>query len=154
MKTMFLPLLLAIAAPVAAQAAEPAVTLEGEVKLERKRTVDGVEQVELVEPAVVVPGDRLVFTTRYRNPGPAAAENFTVTNAVPAAVALADDNAAGGTVSIDGGKTWGRLAALSVAQPDGTSRPAQPSDVTHLRWIIAAIAPGALGALQYRAVVR
>jgi hypothetical protein len=37
-------------------------------------------------------------------------------------------------VSVDAGKSWGPLAKLTVRGADGAPRPAQGSDVTHLRW--------------------
>ena len=43
---------------------------------------------------------------------------------------------------------------LKVADGKGGTRPAQASDVTHVRWSIASFAPGASGTLEYHAVVR
>ncbi|MFA9201641.1 MAG: hypothetical protein ACEQR8_10770, partial [Cypionkella sp.] len=76
MKALLLPFLLLLAAPLGAQTAAPSVELTSDVKLERTVIVEGAERTELVEPDVVVPGDRLVFTTRYRNVGTAPVENF------------------------------------------------------------------------------
>ena len=138
----------------AAQGAVSAVSLAGDVKLEKLAMVGGVEKVTLVEPKVVVPGNRLLFTTQYRNTSAAPVKNFVVTNPVPAAVSITGDAAASAQVSVDGGKTWGALAALTVAGSDGKRRAAQNTDVTHLRWTIPVIAPGASGALTYHAIVR
>lgn len=154
MKTLFLPFLLAFGAPLAAQVAQPSVALDGDVKLERTVVVDGTQKVELVEPDVVVPGDKLVFTTRYRNAGVAPADNFAITNVLPASVMLASDDPADHLVSVDGGKSWGQLASLTIVSPDGASRAATASDVTHLRWALATIAPGGSGKFEYRALVR
>ena len=65
----------------------------------------------------------------------------------PAGAAMAD-------VSVNGGKSWGKLASLTVTAPDGTKRAAQASDVTHVRWTLALLAPGASGTVTYRAIVR
>ena len=46
------------------------------------------------------------------------------------------------------------LAELTVAGPDGEPRPAQPSDVTHLRWVLPALPAGGEGAVSFRARVR
>ena len=54
------------AAPASAQ---DQVSLAGGVKVERTELVGGVEQKVLAEPTDVVPGDRLVFSTSYRNGG-------------------------------------------------------------------------------------
>ncbi len=141
--------------PAAAQSAPSPVVLSGDVKA--VKTVagpDGKERTELVEPSTIVPGDRLVFGTDYANKGAEPVTNFTVTNPLPAAVRLAPDADNALTVSVDGGKTWGVLASLTVANPDATTRPATQADVTHVRWVLASIAPGASGRLTYPAIIR
>lgn len=145
--------LAAIAAAPQARAATP-VELSGDVKVEKTIVENGTEKKVLIAPDVVVPGDKLLFTTKYRNAGQTAVENFVVTSPVPAAVLLMDDAASPFEVSVDGGKVWGKLAALTVAQANGNSRPATSADVTHVRWTIRSIAAGAEGSVQYRATVR
>ena len=143
------PLLLG-AAPASAQ---DQVSLAGGVKVERTELVGGVEQKVLAEPTDVVPGDRLVFSTSYRNAGSEAVENFVVTNPIPGAVVLAQDDAAF-QVSVDGGTKFAALSGLTVAaEPSGT-RPAVAADVTHIRWTLARLEPGASGSLSYYAFVR
>lgn len=140
--------------PLAAQAANP-VSLNGDVKAVKVIIADdGSERTELVAPGTIVPGDRLVFGTDYANSGTEAVTNFTVTNPLPAAVRLAPDADIALTVSADGGKTWGVLAALKITDPDGTSRAATHADVTHVRWVLASIAPGEKGRLTYPAIIR
>jgi uncharacterized repeat protein (TIGR01451 family) len=145
----------AYAAP-AAPAATPAspVELVGDVKLDKVTVVNGQTRHELVAPTTVLPGDHLIFTTRYRNTGRIPVTNFVVTNPLPSAVAATAESAAALTVSVDGGKTWGALATQSVGDGKGGRRRAQAGDVTHIRWIIPAIQPGASGALTYHATVR
>jgi len=146
-------LLATIAAPVSAQATQP-IELKGDVQLDKVVVENGREKHVMVEPKVVVPGDKLVFATAYRNTGATAVSNFVVTNPIPAGVALAQGDAPMADVSVDGGKTWGKLANLTVTGKDGVKRAAQSSDVTHIRWTLAIVAPGASGTLTYRAVVR
>ena len=71
----------------------------------------------------MLPGDKLVFTTRYTNSGPEAATDFVVTNPLPAPVKLAKVDSF--EVSVDGGKTFGALAALKATGTDGKSRAAE-----------------------------
>lgn len=127
--------------------AQDNVALTSEVHV--VRVVDGKEQFD--PPASVVPGDRLVFTTRYSNAGNAPVENFVVTNPLPGPVVLANDGAF--VVSVDGGATFGPLAQQRITE-DGVSRPATVTDVTHVRWTVSSIAPGAGGELSYFATVR
>lgn len=138
---------------VAAAAPQP-VELKSEVQLERTVTEGGATRVELVRPDVVVPGDHLLFTTAYHNVGTAPVDHFVVTNPVPDAIALTAEAAATLEVSVDGGKTWGALAGLTVAGTEGKARPALPDDITHVRWTIARLVPGAQGVLTYHANVR
>ena len=140
-------------APALAQA--QAIDLKGDVKLEKVMIDDGGERsVELVEPETIVPGDKLIFGTEYSNNSADPVTNFVVTNPVPNAVRLSPGAPADLTVSVDGGANWGQLAALSVEQADGTSRPAQHADVTHIRWTLASVAPGEKGRLEYPAIIR
>jgi uncharacterized repeat protein (TIGR01451 family) len=104
---------------------------------------------------MVTPGDKLVFLLSYRNGGASPATGFVVTNPIPSAVAFAGGESDGATVSVDGGKSWGILATLRIANADGTSRPAAPEDVTHIRWSFGQpIAPGRAGQLSFRGVVK
>jgi uncharacterized repeat protein (TIGR01451 family) len=151
----FLLALLALLAPAAAIAAG-AVSLSSEVFVERVRQeANGRTSIVREAPRIVTPGDKLVFVLSYRNSGAAPATGFVVTDPIPNSVAFAGGESAGSIVSVDGGKSWGALAALRVANPDGTSRPAGQADVTHIRWTFARpIAAGASGQLSFRGIVK
>ena len=154
----FAPIVLLALAPAAALAAAPApagpVSLSGDVKVDRIVTENGQSRHVLLQPDKVVPGERLVFTTSYRNSGTKPIQNFVVTNPLPPAVVLADGADSALVVSVDGGAHWGPLTRLSVSDGKGGTRPAEAADVTHLRWTIPQIAPGETGSLAYYATVR
>lgn len=142
-----------VSGPAAAQ--EKPISLKGDVQLEKTIVEeDGGSRIELVEPDVIVPGDRLVFGTDYRNNGSEAVVNFVVTNPLPDAVRLAPDADADLIVSADGGSSWGTLADLTITEEDGSVRPAQQADVTHVRWTLALVEPGESGRLVYPAIIR
>lgn len=151
---LFASLAMIAGGPVAAAPTAGPVALHGDVKLETKTVQNGVEKTVLVAPKVVVPGNRLLFSTSYRNQSAAPVRNFVVTNPVPAGIAVAAQDAATLTVSVDGGKSWGKLATMSVKDARGVARPAQAGDVTHVRWTLATIEPGAAGSVAYHAIVR
>ncbi|MDT0506939.1 hypothetical protein [Novosphingobium sp. MMS21-SN21R] len=130
------------------------VVLKGDVLVEKKVVENGAETIKLVEPASVVPGDRLLFRTRYSNTGKSAVDAFVVTNPVPTAVTVAAPSTDALEVSVDGGKAFARLGQLSLADGKGGMRRAVATDITHIRWTIPQIAPGASGSLEYHAVVR
>ena len=141
-------------APQPTLAQQGQVGLQGDVKLEKTITENGQPKKVLADTKVVVPGDRLLFSTSFVNNGAAAVEQFVVTNPLPSAVALAPESAAGLDVSVDGGRTYGALAGLKVADGNGGQRAAEASDVTHVRWIIPTIAPRQQGKVEFYAIVR
>ena len=154
-KIILAPTVMLALIAVPAVAAAQAVILQGDVKVEKTVVeADGEQRKELVDPDVIVPGDRLVMGTDYRNNGVEPVANFVVTNPLPAAVRLAPDADPALIVSVDGGSNWGPLSSLTVATEDGGTRPAQHSDVTHVRWTLARIEPGASGRLEYPAIIR
>jgi uncharacterized repeat protein (TIGR01451 family) len=160
-------------APMAAMAAaaqsKPAVSLASEVFVERK-IVDaaGKETVSLKKPGevVIVPGDRVVFKTSYKNNGIDAATGFRATNPMPAPIQFVSAREDWAEVSVDGGVTWGKLAALTVtpkaeAAADGAAsaapaaRAATEADVTHVRWVFNDPIPaGAGGEVSYIGFVK
>ncbi len=150
--TRAFPLLLL--APLAVAAAAPAVQLSSTVMLEKVVTANGRSETTLEKPGKVLPGDKLIFQTTYKNAGAQAATQFVVTNPVPAAVEWTGEASPGAVESVDGGKSYAPLAQLKVKGSNGAMRPAQPSDVTHIRWTMASIAPGASGLVKYRGMVR
>jgi len=145
---------IALFAPAAAMAA-PDVTIDSTAFVERTiQDTSGKAKIVLEAPKVVTPGDRVIFVLTYRNGGSQPATGFVINNPLPAAVSYEGSEGAQPIVSVDGGKSWGALAALKIAQPDGSTRPATSADVTHLRWTFAAIAPGQTGKLSFRGVVK
>jgi hypothetical protein len=82
-----------------------------------------------------------------------------VTDPIPADVTYVAGSVQGAntvaTFSVDGGKTWGTPAALTVKNADGSSRGAQPTDYTTIRWVIqGALTPGSKGSVSFHAVVK
>ena len=153
MKTAYLIFLFA-AVPAIAVAAAPSVTLDSKVFAEAVTYVAGKPQTVLKAPTTILPGDKLVFQTGYRNAGSAPATKVVLTNPVPKGVTFSGDSSTGSEVSVDGGRTYGQLLALKVADLAGNTRPARHEDVTTIRWVVASIAPGQAGSVKYRGIVR
>jgi len=146
---------ISLALPAAAFAQSSAIDLSGDVMVERTVTDElGSTETVLEEPGTIIPGDRLVFGTDYVNNSAEVVENFVVSNPLPSAVRLAPEADADLTVSVDGGTVWGPLSALAVTGEDGAQRAASHSDVTHIRWTLAAVQPGETGRLEYPAIIR
>lgn len=153
MKTLISLALAMTALP--AFAASP-VQLSSDIFVEKQqKRADGTMAVELVAPKLIVPGDSLVFVVRYKNVGAQPASNFTVTNPIPSAIAFSGTSDGNEMVSVDGGKSWGKLAQLRIKNVDGSTRPALMTDVTHLKWNMnQTLAAGEGGKLIFRGVVR
>lgn len=132
--------------------AQDSVSLNGDVKVVRMVESNGATEQKLEEPTSVLPGDRLVFTTSYRNNSAEEVTDFVITNPLPGAVQLAEDGTF--NVSVDGGANFAPLAELTVADGEAGERAATVSDVTHVRWTLARLAAGEDGQVTYFAVVR
>lgn len=126
-------------------AARTSIALDSTVFVERASPRSG----RLLEPARRLNrGDRVVYVLSWT--GKADGSGFVITNPLPRTVyyqASADENE---EVSIDGGRTWGKLDSLRLG-----TRLAAPEDVTHVRWRVPgpAAARGS-GQIAYSAIVR
>lgn len=146
----------AVLAPMLALATQPVAAqgtgvLTNKVELEKTGpAADGQEgEKTYVAPDVVVPGDRVRVTLIFTNNGTAAASGINLTNPIPDALVFDGTNdTAGFSVSVDGAKTFGTLAASTVTAPGAAPRPATATDVTHVRWVW----PDAVPAGQSRSV--
>ncbi|MCJ2177385.1 hypothetical protein [Novosphingobium album (ex Hu et al. 2023)] len=102
-----------------------------------------------LEPArQLAPGDRVVTVVRWFRMG--GDGGFVITNPLPASLAYEKSASNMQEVSVDGGRTWGRLENLRI---DGHE--AVPEDVTHVRWRIpAGRAARGRGEIAYAGIVR
>lgn len=148
-------LCLAVSGVAAAQDASPIQitnTVFQEVEI---KAADGTTSTKLVPAAKVVPGGEVVYHIDVVNNGAAAATDVAINNAVPTGLVLSNDpKPAASVVSVDGGETFGDLAGLTVTGADGAPRAAQLTDVTHLRWVLATLAPGAKAQVVFHARVK
>ena len=117
---------------------------------------NGKKQKQLVPAAKVVPGSEVIYVITYKNAGDKPADKAVISNAVPKELIYKGGSASGKNakfeVSVDGGASYGALPSLKVVGADGKTRPAQPADVTHLRWsLVGAVAPGKEGTVSYKA---
>lgn len=115
---------------------------------------DGSVGKKLVPISRVVPGAEVIYHLEYRNTGKEAATDIAIDNPMPKQLNYVEAAATPPTaVSVNGGKTFGRLSELTVTGADGRPRAARPTDVTNLRWVIPMLAPGAKGVVSFRARV-
>ncbi|HKX79773.1 MAG TPA: hypothetical protein VJM34_14740 [Novosphingobium sp.] len=104
-----------------------------------------------LEPASALSrGDRVVTILSWQRLGNGEGDGFTITNPLPRVIAYQKSARSDEQVSVDGGRTWGRLSDLRIG-----SRVASPEDVTHVRWRIPADrAAQGRGQIAYSGIVR
>lgn len=93
------------------------IALSSEVYVVRiEQNADGGEKIVLKTPqqVIVVPGDRLKFVLTYTNSTGEEVTGFKATNPMPAAVQFGEAAEDWAQVSIDDGKTWGKLSDFTV----------------------------------------
>ncbi|HEU4814127.1 MAG TPA: hypothetical protein VFS99_07865 [Xanthomonadaceae bacterium] len=119
------------------------------------RTPEGEVETKRVPVARVVPGNEVIYEITYANQGDAPITEVAIDNPVPPQLTFVDVEGVPFTaVSVDGGEAYGALEALTVTAEDGGTRPAQAADVTHLRWVLGVIDPGAGGKVAFKARVK
>ncbi|HEY0310243.1 MAG TPA: hypothetical protein VGC43_03830 [Luteimonas sp.] len=115
---------------------------------------DGTRSIKLEPAARIAPGGVVVYEITYHNEAAQPATDVAINNPVARELVYLDASVAPSAVSVDGGKRFAPLSELTVTGADGKPRPAQPADVTHLRWTIASVAPDAGGKVSFRARVK
>lgn len=123
------------------------------VYVERVATAPDGERVRTIAPADELRrGDKVVLMVEWR-----AADSdapVIVSSAVPRPLAFQRSSSDAMEVSVDGGRSWGRLGTIRIGAGDDR-RLASPEDVTHLRWRFAEDGAAArAGRVTYSAIVR
>jgi len=145
--------LVAFAAPAAAQEAEP--------EWLRVTATNTTAEADGRESAggVVLPGDVLEYRLTLTNRGGEAVQDVVFTDPIPSGLEFVLGSAGAERAdvrvdySIDRGATWSPNPTIRVETADGVvERPAAPADYTHIRWTLSdPLAPGAAVTARFRA---
>jgi hypothetical protein len=123
----------------------PVVVTDSSVFVERR---DEASARRLEQAESLGKGDRVVTILRWQRIKRAG--SFTITNPLPRSLSYQASSRADEAVSVDGGRSWGRLGELRIGD-----RLASPEDVTHVRWHIPErIAARGRGQIAYAGIVR
>ena len=141
---------LTAALPCAAAAAQPGdVTVDSALFVEHTALATGSAARVLAPATQLTRGDRVVTLLTWVRMG-GQRGGFTVTNPLPPRLAWQGSADAGEEVSVDGGRTWGRLGTLRIG-----ARLAGAADVTHVRWHVSPdVAQGGSGTITFAGVVK
>jgi len=152
-----------LVAPMTLQAQQKsAVELTSVAEVEvTEKNAQGEKEVKRKEAALakVVPGDVVIFTTRYANTSDKPVNNVMIMNPVPDHMVYLDKSAEGRGARIDysadRGKTYGAPDKLTVKDSAGKTRPAAAADFTNIRWVLTApLAPGGTGSVSFKAQLK
>ena len=145
---------------IAAAAPEPGAI---ELRIEQFEEVvvkdkNGKEEKKLQALTRAAPGTEVIYVMNYLNKGKKPADGVVLTNPVPKELVYVNGSQQGAgarfDLSVDGGKSFGALEALTVPGVDGKPRAATAADVTTLRWTVSSMKPGAAGKVTYRALLK
>lgn len=145
--------LIALLLPAAATAGAvtpSSVSLASAIFVEHTARQNGTS-VRSLEPAVqLAPGERVVTLVKWSRPAGRGIGGFILVNALPARLNYQQSTQVAEEVSVDGGRSWGRLGTLRIA-----GRAATAADVTHVRWhVTPAQAAEGSGQIAYAGIVR
>lgn len=150
---------LAAQATALAQAAERGcIELKAIAEIEEAYVDErGQPAKRLVPAAKVVPGDQVVWTIVASNVCATPAGDVAITNPVPQHMHYVGDSAFGPGAEVQfslDGAAFAPPAALTVAEADGSKRPARAEEYSHIRWVLPrAIGPSESLMVRYRAAV-
>jgi uncharacterized repeat protein (TIGR01451 family) len=162
-RNLSLSVLMALAAPAAAQDEKPRVVIYVDVQEEvAQPDARGNVQLARFDVERADPGDVLVYKLTYTNTGSRPAVNAKVDDPIPAGTVLVPGSVSGEkariTFSIDGGRTYVPWpATVSVPGPDGspTEVEAPAERYTHIRWsALTPLAPGESRTASFKVLVR
>ena len=150
-------LLTAFALP--AHAADPGAIKISSIAEKETNVVDkdGNTQTKRTRVDTAVPGDEIIYTTTFENISNKPAGNIVITNPIPndTTYLMADGANTEITFSIDGGNEYATPDKLIVTANEGDTRPAMPSDYTHLRWVYKGeLGVGETSKVIFRAVIK
>jgi uncharacterized repeat protein (TIGR01451 family) len=146
--------------PQRTQAANENIGFSSVASIEVVQTNDQGEKVLTRQPATLVPpGGIVIYTNTFTNLGQEPASDLVITNPTPDNTEYLEGSVTGAeavlTFSVDGGQSYAAPENLFIANEDGGTKPAVPSDYTHIRWqLLKTFAPEETGHVEFRVRIK
>jgi uncharacterized repeat protein (TIGR01451 family) len=121
----------------------------------------GEKEVKREPAQTIIPGDRVIYTMKFKNVGAENTDDVTINNAIPENMMLVAGTMGGAEAdilySVDNGQSYDLPENLKVPDEteEGQMRPAIARDYTNIRWRLKnSVTPGEEGEVFYRAEVK
>lgn len=124
-----------------------------------EKDANGKEKIKRIPAAKVVPGNEVIYTTRFKYNGDDPATDIVISNPIPQFTVYKLGTAAGkNTViqySVNNGESFHSTEQLKVKDLEGEVRAAGAEDYTNIRWTyLGQLDKGDEGTVEFRVVLR
>jgi uncharacterized repeat protein (TIGR01451 family) len=153
----------AVAALIVGLAVSGVASASGEIELQTTahqevQVVDdsGQQLTKLTTASKVVPGGEVIYTITARNVSDQPVESVVIDDPIPLHMIYVEGSAVGEgttmTFSVDGGASFHPAEELTIVDEAGTARPAEPKDLTDIRWTLdSPMPPSVTKSVRFRA---
>ena len=123
-----------------------------------EKNAQGEEIIKRVPAAKVVPGDEVIYTTRFKYNGEDPATDIVITNPIPQFTQYKIGSASGDNTviqySVNNGDSYHSTAQLKVQDETGKEKAAEAEDYTDIRWTYRGqLEKGDEGIVEFRVVL-
>jgi uncharacterized repeat protein (TIGR01451 family) len=124
-----------------------------------EKNAQGKEVIKRVPAAKVVPGDEVIYTTRFKYNGEDPATDIVITNPIPQFTQYRIGSASGDNTviqySVNNGQSFHSTDQLKVQDETGKEKAAEAEDYTDIRWTYRGqLEKGDEGMVEFRVVLK
>ena len=124
-----------------------------------EKNAQGNEVIKRVPAGKVVPGDEVIYTTRFKYNGEDPATDIVITNPIPQFTQYRIGSASGDNTviqySVNNGQTFHSTDQLKVQDETGKEKAAEAEDYTDIRWTYRGeLEKGDEGMVEFRVVLK
>jgi len=151
-------LLLNPAAQAAKETGPILLTSNAEVEI-IKTDATGKQSIKRELATEVIPGKDVIYTLTFENVGTNPGNDIVINNPIPEHTVYKTGSASGTdthiSFSVDGGQSFASPEQLTVTEADGSTRTANASEYTTIRWqYTKQLPPGKKSSVEFRVVLQ